>query len=496
MLARLRVLLPTDAWCRFLLAPVIVFMATAMDRHYLTDFWHHLARGRAIAEQGELLNKDIFTFTVADEPLQDNNWLTQLLYHWLYQQGGLDLVIFVNSLVLAVVFAILIALCRRASATPLAASGLGVLTFLGMWQVLIVRPQTFSFLLFVVLYAIMLGAERRRWLLALPPFVLALWANVHGGFPIGLVLVGAFLMGQIGESWLECGRGVVRDRRVWALGICLVLCLLATLVNPYGWNLYRYVMTTSSRAAQRRIDEWVPPGAHLFIGKVFILSLVGLIAIFGWVRSRPRARDICLAICFLPLAMSSVRMVAWWLMAIVPVMAGLLARSATVHEATREQGADAARSPEVGAAGYCAVLLGALVLSLPWLEGMNPLNIVRGTHRDEMDLEEVARQLPEGDHRIFSRFEWGEYLGWRLAPHGRVFMDGRIEIYPDDVWSEYMTLTFAGPSWQEILDRHGVDCLILDTSYHQVLIEQVRQSPEWRELDPVGKAIVFHRVTP
>ena len=48
MFSRLRVFLPTDRWCRALLAPVIVFVATAMDRQYLTDFWHHLARGRAI----------------------------------------------------------------------------------------------------------------------------------------------------------------------------------------------------------------------------------------------------------------------------------------------------------------------------------------------------------------------------------------------------------------------------------------------------------------
>src|SRR5438105_11323009 len=115
MLSALRLLLPTDRWCRALLAPVIVFVATAMDRQYLTDFWHHLARGRAIAEQGRMINNDLFTFTVADQPFQDNNWLTQLLYYRLYQQGGLNLVVFVNSLVLAAVFGVLTWLCSRAS---------------------------------------------------------------------------------------------------------------------------------------------------------------------------------------------------------------------------------------------------------------------------------------------------------------------------------------------------------------------------------------------
>jgi len=489
MFSRLRVLLPTDNWCRLLLAPAIVFVATAMDRHYLTDFWHHLARGRAMVETGTIVNRDLFTFTVADEPFQDNNWLTQLLYYVLYQHGGLDLVVFVNSLVLAVVFAILIAICRRTSGAPLLASGMGVLTFLGMWQVMIVRPQTFSFLLFVILYAVLLAAERRRWLLCMPPVLLALWANVHGGFPIGLVLIGAFLLGRIGDSLLERGRGAFRDSQVWALALCLLICLLATLLNPYGWNIYRYVMTTSARAAGRQIDEWVAPGPHLFIGKVFILSLIALVGIALWARRTPTVREICLIACFLPFALNSVRMVPWWLIVATPIMAALLApRKPAGEPASLEN-----QAPDRGAVAYCAVLFAVVILSLPWLESMNPLNIVRGTHRDEMDLEQVVRDLPDGDHRIFSRFEWGEFLGWRLSPHGRVFMDGRIEIYPDNVWDEYMTLTVAGTGWQSILDRYNVDCLILDSTYHEGLIEQVRQSTDWQEVNQVGKAIVFER---
>src|SRR5437762_13897138 len=90
--------LPTANWTRFLLAPALVFIATALDRNYQTDFWHHLARGRAMAERGGLVNEDLFTYTVAGQPLQDVNWLTQLFYYQLYRLGGLNLVQTVNSL--------------------------------------------------------------------------------------------------------------------------------------------------------------------------------------------------------------------------------------------------------------------------------------------------------------------------------------------------------------------------------------------------------------
>ena len=65
---------------------------------------------------------------------------------------------------------------------------MSVFVFLGLWQLfLLIRPQTISLLLFVLLYAVLEGAERRPWLLALAPCLLALWVNVHGAFPIKAV---------------------------------------------------------------------------------------------------------------------------------------------------------------------------------------------------------------------------------------------------------------------------------------------------------------------
>src|SRR5215472_19176248 len=84
------------AWTRALLAPALVFIATAVDRNYQTDFWHHLARGRAMAAEGGLVDRDLFTYTVPGRPFQDTNWLTQLFYYFLYEHGGLALVQVVN----------------------------------------------------------------------------------------------------------------------------------------------------------------------------------------------------------------------------------------------------------------------------------------------------------------------------------------------------------------------------------------------------------------
>src|SRR5262249_7376762 len=111
--------LPTENFTRALAAPVLVFLATAMDRNYQTDLWHHLARGRVMIAEGYLLNNDRFTDAVPGQPFQDVNWGWQLLFYPLFALGGLPLVQTVNSLLLAGVVALLQELCRRRSGSVL-----------------------------------------------------------------------------------------------------------------------------------------------------------------------------------------------------------------------------------------------------------------------------------------------------------------------------------------------------------------------------------------
>src|SRR5262249_43046930 len=138
------------------------------------------------------------TYTVPGQPFIDCNWGWQVVFYELYRLGGLPVVQAANCLVLVVLMALLVGLCRWRGGSALAAGGVGVLTFLGLWQqAVLIRPQTTSFLLFVVLYVLLEGAQRRRWLLGLAPLVLAAWVNCHGGFPVGLGLVGCYVLAAL-----------------------------------------------------------------------------------------------------------------------------------------------------------------------------------------------------------------------------------------------------------------------------------------------------------
>jgi hypothetical protein len=116
-----------------------------------------------------------------------------------------------------------------------------------------------------------------------------------------------------------------------------------------------------------------------------------------------------------------------------------------------------------------------------------------GTAEDEV----VAERLRDQDNgkRIFSRFEWGEYLGWALSPRSKVFMDGRIEIFPDEVWADFEAVTRGRGDWEAILELYDVDCLLVDRSgFHADLLPQVERAPEkWERVCDAGDAVLFVR---
>jgi hypothetical protein len=512
-------LLPTNTWIRLAIVPALVFIALLVDRNYLADFWHHLARGKAMVEEGRLVDQDRFTYTIPGQSFQDVNWLTQVVYYQLYQWGGMDLVRVTNALVLALTFSLLVNLCWRKSGSLPVAAGIGIFTFFGMWQILTIRPQTFSLLLFVLVYDFLDRSEQKPiWLLAVPP-LLALWANLHGAFPAGLMLVGCFLLSAAWQRWrrsirhfpfsvLRCQfqsqkneerkteNRELRTPGLWGLVLCLAASLLATLINPYGLDIYQYVRQTSSISSARRIDEWGPPTLDLWISKALVASIILMIGLyFISLRRgrRPIAREWILIACFLPLSCLWVRMVAWWLIVSAPLAAVLI-----VHIWPGLRDSEEKPEPAWDAGIILGLLLIFAVMSLPAMQRFNPLLAGRlATPRTEEELDAVHHRLvdlaPKG--RIFTRLEWGEYLSWSFSPNYPVFMDGRVEIFPDKVWEQYATLTQGHSGWDRILEDYRVDFLILDRTYHvrTGLLPRVEESNHWQRLAESGPAILYAR---
>jgi len=529
--------LPTLDTVRLVLAPALVFIVTGLDRGYQTELWQHLARGRLVAREHAIVSADRFTFTVPGRPLLDNNWLSQLAYYALHQLGGPDLIRLANSLTLAAALALLVHLCRRQSHSTRVAAACGVFAFLGLWQTLLVRPQSFSILLFVALHALLLAAERRPRLLLLVPPIMALWANVHGGFAVGLLLAGAFAAARVCQSL---------RRFNWRAAVPWLLCpaasLAATLLNPYGWRVYEYAGSLSSLGVARGIEEWLPPSPSTLVGGAFVASVILTAGLALPNRRRISLREIFVLAAFLLPACFAVRMTVWWFLAAAPIAARWAAawarRDASVSlspvpggvgrgegppqsdisnlksqisnlKSQIEEPLTPTLSPGYGGEGESsahssaaaalavAILLAVCLASVPGFERYSPLTrFVRSTHRTEADLAALASTLPQSspnESHIFARLEWANYLAWQSDGRLPVFAEGHVELYPPQTWAQYTTVNDGAPGWRRVLDQHAVRFLLLDQTYHARLLSEVRTSPEWEPRGRSGDALLFER---
>lgn len=146
------------------------------------DFGWHLRAGLDLLQQGWTLPQlDPYSHTMPDWPWVEHAWLTDVLVAAVYQStGGLG-VMLLFGIVAAGAWLI------ASSLAPVPVHVGWMAAALSLWVALPylgARTQLISLLgLAILLY--ILSRQDRRWWLAIPPMFL-LWANLHGGFTIGL----------------------------------------------------------------------------------------------------------------------------------------------------------------------------------------------------------------------------------------------------------------------------------------------------------------------
>lgn len=252
------------------------------------DEWWHLKTGRWIEEHG-LPENEIFTYTAADIPWHNHEWLSQLALWKIYRFGSVNLgggvraVIGFKTLWLVATYAGLAWWLARRTGSA-AAGGVAALLAADLARrTLYPRPPFLSYGLMALTLAVCLelraGRMRRAWLVALPPFF-ALWANLHGGFMAGLVVVAAFAgESVVGAALAWWRREDFASARTGAVAhvAALVACFLATLLNPSGFGIYLLVpRVMNSPVLPRIISELLPPDwrfVHVFDGAVVLAIL-------------------------------------------------------------------------------------------------------------------------------------------------------------------------------------------------------------------------------
>jgi hypothetical protein len=396
------------------------------------DLFWHLASGRWMVEHGAVLSTDVFSSTIRGQPVPVHQWLGQLALWAAFAAGSWW---GVAALRILAVFA-LATLVSWSAIARASRPALGVVAAFPALALARVewgdRPQLLGLVAFAAFLPLATAARAgdRRAQVALVP-LLAVWANLHGGFVVGVALLAA----------LGVEAALFARPLPWSFLVAAVAAALATLANPLGPGVYaspEWHFTNPPRF----IQEWGLPDVTTIDGLLYATTLLATLALAMRVPSG-RTSDVAILVPLAFLSLSALRQMPLFALASAPFVAerlsALLPRLAP-RVPVRQPWAIAL--PLVG-----VVLVASLALA------------PRGPDLAGYPVGALA-SLRERDGAVLNDYDWGGFLIW-YAPEHPVFIDGRLVPYIGLVLDEYREAIGAHRAWRSVLDERGIDLVLV-----------------------------------
>lgn len=460
------------------------------------DLWWHLSNGRLMVATASIPHADVYSFSAAGQPWVMHEWLADLGMYGLDRLGGLPLLVATFALIVTAAAACLYWLLRRSGLQPVPSVVLTLVGALAGSTAWGARPQLLNLMLAgVLLVGLRLYREGRLSPWLLPPFI-GIWANLHSAFVVGIIMVGLFWAGQA----FDRRRGdetAISGARLRDLAFAIGGSLVLAMVNPFGIQALLFAVgTLTSPLIQGNIQEWASPDFHSLAGLLFeaivVLMLIGL----ATRRVRLATSDWLLALGLLYLGFSSQRHVPLFVLAAAPLYGrcaqALLERVRRPSPVRRRLAAN--RGLAIGVANLGLLLVaGAGMIAYRALPNLQPAQ----------QRTEVAGALPVAATaalqslgqpvRVFDYYDYGGYLIWTLYPAGgRVFIDGRVEVYGPKIFADYLRVNYLADGWDGVLTGARPDAIVIPSGHP--LVSLLLRDPSWRQFHRDRVATVFTRV--
>ena len=469
-----------------------------------SDTWWHLRAGQWIVENRAVPQADPFSYTRLGAKWQYPGWLVEAPMYGLYRAFGAGALNIWTALMVTLAFVFLWRTLSggyflKAFVTILAAVVSGV-----YWAA---RPYLVTFLLAAIFLWILEDyrwkaeaqpkVARRLWWL---PVLMVVWANSHGGFVSGFILWGIYWFSELAGWIFKFIKSQIKPvqqspsehkTRLMRLSIVGVLMVVAVCLNPSGPVMLAYPFKTISIGALGAyIQEWQSPDFHQRSAQPFIWLLLLTLGGLGISRKRLALSDFLLAGGFAYLSLLAWRNVALFALAAPPVLTRHVAP--ILDAMVRKLGFRAApEKPRKVQSVLNWILLGlvtlaALVKAATALPAETNLKEIRMTMPVEA-VNFIRKTNPPG--RVFNSYNWGGYLLWEL-PEYPVFIDGRTDLYDDELINQWLQVLRAEPGWQGVLERWQVRLILLENG--APVVGQLGQNG-WNLLYQDELAVVYGR---
>lgn len=483
---------------------IIIFILVAtLQAPVDLDLGWHLRYGQYFFQTGHVLKDNILSFVWPDYKWIQASWGYDLLVYQIFTRFGFFGISLAGSIFSLIIFLLVTMPLKKLTPFQLFLLAVIFITQSAPLYGTGMRSQTPSTLFFaislIVTFTTLQNLKFNRQLFKNSffylPLIFLIWANMHGGFSLGLIFISLLwlfhgIINVIQERRLN-GKKLLNWKVWWCLGLMIFFSYLTPLLNPWGMRIYEETLRHSTNLNLNIITEWMPIPIRSVEGALILIILFFCIFI-GILRKR---KD---DIAYLIILLLSTYMAFNALRFII-----IFAVIATYYVAQTLPTLTYSELPRIFRNTWLFILSKAAVFgfvlfnlffvpmyfSLPppyifhfsWNDYCRPIQNDNSFSADcsEGVTNAMLKDIPKGNG--FHPYNYGGYLSWRV-PQVKTFLDGRMA-----AWEENgKTPPIIQGDWI-FLQKDPLAFRAFDSQYHFRWMIVPTSSPITRYLDNLTK---------
>ncbi|MBX9952188.1 MAG: hypothetical protein K2Y39_23640 [Candidatus Obscuribacterales bacterium] len=472
-----------------------------------------LGQGRWIVEHGQIPATDPFSYTTHYHPVQYviEKWLTEVIFYSLEAKVGLTGLLFADGIILTLAFAIIpyrIAyLCGMRGGASMRIAALSLTTSMCH---LAVRPEIFSFLFTAIWFEVMVrmniatsGNTKIRWdFVAILGILMCLWSNLHTLFMVGILIPGFYSVCAIVERFLP---GTKDKPFNWTAPIITMVCLLASLVNPYGLGLWTYIPNvfgpfndTNNEMQPIKLSNAANP---LFI-PFYILLTSGLLDLIKSLRVPLRQGDLFFR-GLIPLGIAgglkTIRSIPLCGLFLVSGRSRVMENNKTArNEGNQESGTENSAETYLSRManpfnyGWVATCLAIVCFGIY----ICTFAVVPQVPQESAAfkppfkaIEYIEAHPPKGN--LLNDPHFGATMIYKMRKNPPVFIDPRYNLYGNELLQNYWHMVNDDQNCGELLDKYKIDWIFLPPKTK--LQERLAKDENWQLLYSDKHSFIYAR---
>ncbi|MBK9927181.1 MAG: hypothetical protein IPP66_18080 [Anaerolineales bacterium] len=454
----------------------VLFVALILGQQMLSldsDLGRHLTLGNYILDKRIIPTIDLLSHTRAGISRPPYEWLSQVIFALANRLLGLDGVVLLSSLVIALTFTLIYQFANRRSGSPIVTL---LLVFLAAGASSIhwlPRPHIFTFLLLAIwVEQLDQFVEGKLTNIYIFPIIMLFWANMHGGFIFGILVWIAYFAGWLWDVWRKKSDSQV-GKKLLLIG---VLSSIATIITPDLWHNWDAVINNRSAFILNRTVETMRPNLldTAILPYTVLLVLTVLLCVLNWKTIKAHHVFLLAGLGLMSLVMA--RNIPLFTIACTPLLAemstSLLSKSKVWSQIEH-------RFAGFNTEGRSIWPFIATLLAVTYFLYFNFRND-HSLYQFDSNIFPVGavnflEENPQSGN-MFNEFNWGGYLEYRLWPHHKVLLDSQSDFYGETLMREYDQLFAAKDDWETLLEKYQVDWAIGPSNAPLVSALQNKQS--------------------